>query len=186
MSGFDVRFRCPKPSAENGGRPEVAKSEAPTTHGWYLDPKDPLELRFWTGAAWSSLTKFPTADELAAARLAGDPSSGAPLPSPRPRPAPEAANSQTGSPRSWAAGGDRVSDHEPGFTLSLLEGNAFTAATIAVSAVYLAVAISIGYVFLALVPPALSVCAFRNREKAAFLSALAAVMAVVIGIGVHR
>ena len=165
----------------------MARTEAPTTHGWYLDPKDPEQVRFWSGTAWTSLTKFPTADELAEARLAGDPSSGAPLPAPRPRAVPEddsASGSRAASGARPATGGG--SHREPGPTLKLFAENVYSDVTILLTLVYIAVAIAFGLVILSVVPALTSVASFRNREKAAFLSALAAAMAIVVGIGTRR
>ena len=135
--------------------------------GWYTDPQDARQLRFWNGTAWTAQTapqqyspppqQYPPAPQQYPAAPYYPPAPGQYPPAP----------SQFGAPL-----GQRT----------LLQANRYAAITVGVSAIYVALAIATGIAFLGIVPVLFAARSFRARERFAVVAAAAAAVAVIAAV----
>jgi hypothetical protein len=164
----------------------VARAEPIAQHGWFPDPEEPGRLRMWDGKAWTSLTKYPSPDEVASGPAPDGP---VPRPAPRPAPAPRtaplaprtvppAALEPVAPPTAIPAPLDAAD--APATTV--IADNIYSVITLGLTLVYILVASITGLVVAGVLPVLLAGRAFSVREPMAPFAGLAAVAAVVIGL----
>lgn len=171
----------------------MARAEPMSQHGWFPDPEEPGRLRMWDGAAWTSLTKYPSVDDV----VSGPPPSG-PLPAPssalaapaqrpatrpsprpapsRPAPAPGPLSAQTAAPAT------RPRDPADAPALTVMAVNLYSVITLFVALICILVASTTGFVVIGVLPVLLALRAFGVREPMAPIAGLAAAATAVIAL----
>lgn len=126
--------------------------------GWYPDPAQPGQHRWWTGIDWSDFTRIDGAANPAAVST-----------SPHETAAEMFVMNHAAPPRAEASG-------------SLFEGSGTAVMAIAVSVAYLFVAYNYGLYLIGFIPAAIAYESFQKRERLAPVAVLAAAVALLVGI----
>ncbi len=168
----------------------MARTETAPTHGWFPDPEEDGRLRMWDGQAWTSLTKYPSRDDVLISTPPPSepmPARAAPatdrLPASRPSPsrAPLAVAAQASGNTALAA---RSSELEPADApaKAVISTNIWSVVTLCLALVFFIVASITDLASAAVLPVLVGLRAYAVREKMAPLAVLAAAAAVVIGL----
>ncbi len=137
-----------------------------TAPGWYADPSNPAQVRWWDGVAWSPHTQPLAAPAPATARL------------PNPQFAPVGSTAPVAPPPQYAFATPAA---------PAARGNRFSFITMGVVALYVVLAFTAHIVVFGILPVLMSVRAVRAKEPLGWVAVGCAAVAVLVAlVGLSR